>query len=237
MATPTSAIALSALTYQVAKSRPGAAQPTQNIFVNVGRDPFKFSLTDVAVDYPTEEVVKALPRVQSVDAPLAPGQKHAMVISVPDGRVVEFFDRLDSTNKTTLNANAKTFFKKPPPCDVEELYMPILRPANERYSASMRVKIVTDHSDAAKNTKFYIADGFASRDKPLAYKTCTLSDVTPGSNVLVIVQCAVVWTQDRKCGMTFNATEMFVWQHGAELSGMAAFSFDQAKLSFIEVDA
>lgn len=218
---------LSALTYQASRQS-GGSMPTQNIFVNApNREAFKFSLTAGQIDMASEEVVRGLPTISRVDPPLSAGQKHTIVVNLTDERVVAQFGKLDAHNIRILGENAATFFKKAPQkSDVESMYKPILRPMTEQYPASLRAKLVFDNADDRRNTHIFVADGYATMDSPLTHRVGTMEDLEPGASVLMIVQCGVMWTRDRECGMSFNATEIFVWKDAsAAAKGLAAFSW------------
>jgi hypothetical protein len=218
-------IDLSSLTYQESRQSGG---PTQNIFVNAsGREAFKFSMSANQIDLASEEVVRGLPTISRVDPPLSAGQKHTIVVNLPDERIVSKFSEIDQHNIHVLGGNATTFFKKALHTkDVAQMYKPILRPQTEQYPASLRAKLVFDNADDRRNTHIFVADGFATMDRPLSYVPGTMADLEQGAFVLMIVQCGVMWTRDRECGMSFNATEIFVWKDRSVAStGLAAFSW------------
>lgn len=154
-------------------------------------------------------------------------------VTIETDEVREWLSSLDTKNKEAAKHNCQEWFKKSiEESKINEMYSPIVREASsDKYKPTVRVKVQTDGDRATRVFLCHPGEG------ELNYDEGSHKDLRKGCKLLVICETSGLWFQARQFGMSFSATEIFVWSKGRPRGIDAAMFQNVAKKNKVSIPA
>jgi len=131
-------------------------------------------------------------------------------VTIETDEAREWLASLDQRNLQAAKDNCQEWFKKTiEDGKINDMYSAIVRePSSEKYKPTVRVKVQTDGDRATRIFMCHPGEG------ELNYDEGTHKDLRKGCKLLIICETSGLWFQSRGFGMSFTATEIFVWSKG-----------------------
>jgi hypothetical protein len=166
--------------------------------------------------------------------PIGPTKRRNMELDVTDDIVFEKCKAIDDRIIEWVAANCKKVFKKEfSASDLRRMmFKPSIKPSNNpTYNPKLRIKVAP--GDDKRSTKIFKMND----DKKTYEKNGDMNDVTPGSQVVVIMEVASIWFTANQFGATYKATNIAFWSKNENASPFPFKGIDGVKRKMCDDNA